>query len=295
MSDRATLSGADVTVVIPTYNRARLIAQALESVQAQTTVVKDIIVVDDGSTDATADVVARFTRADSRVRLVAQANAGANVARNTGIGEARSDWIAFLDSDDRWLPDKIERQIAALRARPEAVASFTGIIAVDGDRELYRYDMPGELTLGELRRHNALGSTSTALVSRAVLEKVGGFDPVLPSCQDWDLWLRLRREGPFAVVTDSLILYDDGPHDRITGNLAKAIEGHRRVFARALADVDDRRERAGIAASHATVLMRIYDRNARRLDTARQAGRALALEPTWPRLKALVRSVVRMV
>lgn len=288
-----TWRGTDVTVVIPTYNRADLIGKSIASVQAQTEPVAAIVVVDDGSTDDTRTLIARHAVADPRITLVEQVNAGANVARNNGVGHAGTALIAFLDSDDRWKPEKIARQLAAWQLRPDAVASFTGILAVDGDRQLYHYDIPADPTLDELRRHNVLGTTSAALVRTDVLRRVGGFDPTLPSCQDWDLWLRLRRAGPFAVVTDSLVLYEDGPHDRITGNPVKAIAGHHAVFAKALADVTGWRARARIRAAHAEVLTRLYRRAGRRASASAQAAKAFVLDPQARYARQLLRALLR--
>lgn len=291
--NRKPWRGDDVTVVIPTWNRADLIGKAIASVQAQTAAVAAIIVVDDGSTDDTRMLVADHARTDPRIALVNQANAGANVARNRGVARAETGLVAFLDSDDRWHADKIARQLAAWNARPDAVASFTGILAVDGDRPLYHYDIPADPSLDDLRRHNALGTTSAAMVRTDVLRDVGGFDPDLPSCQDWDLWLRLRRAGPFAVVTDSLVLYEDGPHERITGNPVKAIAGHRAVFARALSDVTGWRPRARIRAAHAEVMTRLYRRAGRRGAASGQALKALLLDPGLPRARQFARAVLR--
>lgn len=286
-----TWRGRDITVVIPTYNRAALLEQAIASVQAQTEPVGAIIVVDDGSTDDSRERVAALARRDDRIRLLSQANAGANVARNAGIAAATTPLIAFLDSDDRWTPEKMARQLAAWRSRPEAVASFTGILAVDGERALFRYDIPADPSLDDLRRHNALGTTSAALVRADVLREAGGFDPTLPSCQDWDLWLRLRRAGPFAIAQDDLVLYEEGGHDRITGSPAKALAGHRRVFARALQGVTGRRDRRRLRASHAEVLSRLLSRHGRRRDALVQAALAFALDPTRVHLKALVKKL----
>ncbi|MBB3348858.1 glycosyltransferase family A protein [Sphingomonas sp. BK069] len=287
-----TWRGTDVTVVVPTYNRADLIGKSIASIQAQTAPVTAIVIVDDGSTDDTRALVARLAVADPRITLVEQTNAGANVARNNGISHAATALVAFLDSDDRWEPTKIARQLAAWASRPDAVASFTGILAVDGDRPLYHYDIPADPTLDDLRRHNALGTTSAAMVRTDVLRSVGGFDPTLPSCQDWDLWLRLRRAGPFAVVTDSLVLYEDGLHERITGNPVKAIAGHRAVFAKALADVAGWRARARIRASHAEVLTRLFRRHGLRRDALVQAITAAALDPKRTHLRQLARIVL---
>lgn len=275
-----TWTGADVTVIIPTYNRAKLLMQAIESVRAQSVRVGRILIVDDGSTDETVAQVRALVAEDPRIELLVQANAGANAARNAGIATVATALVAFLDSDDRWRPTKLECQLDAWARRPAAVASFTGILAVDGDRQLFHYDVPVDPTLDDLRRHNALGTTSTAVVEVDVLRRVGGFDPGLPSCQDWDLWLRLRREGVFAVVPESLVLYEEGPHDRITSHPRKAAAGHQAVFARALDDVTEPHRRRRIRAAHAEVLSRLYMRHGLRMRAIAQATSAFVLDPS---------------
>lgn len=274
-----TWNGSDVTVVIPTYNRAALLEKAIASVLAQTVQLGAIVVVDDGSTDDSRERVLALAAQDPRIVLQAQSNAGANAARNAGIASATTALIAFLDSDDRWAPEKVARQLDALRSRPEAVASFTGILAVDGERPLYRYDIPADLTLEEIRRHNVLGTTSSLMVRTDVVRTVGGFDPALPSCQDWDLYLRLRRTGPFATVLEDLVFYEDGPHERITNNPGKAVSGHEAVFARALEDVPSRGERRRIQGAHAEVMTRLHLRHRNRQAALREAARAAFLDP----------------
>ena len=267
-----------------------MVGASIDSALAQSVGLHEIIVVDDGSTDNSVAVVAKLAETEPRIRLVEQKNAGANVARNNGIEHATGNWLAFLDSDDRWKPGKLAMQIAALRARPQAIASFTGITAVDGDRKLYDYDMPEEISLFELRRHNALGGTSTALINRDVLRRVGSFDPSLPSCQDWDLWLRLRSEGEFAIVQQSLLYYEDGDHDRITGNFAKAIAGHRQVFRKAIKDVNSLRDWRAIRASHLEVTSRLMHRQGMFRGAAINAAMSLAIYPSRAAARALRKS-----
>src|SRR5215213_6400356 len=112
-----------VAAIIPVYNGASQIQRSIESVLAQTRQVDEVIVIDDGSTDQTADVVRSY---GDRVRLLQQKNAGVAAARNHGMREARSQWIAFLDHDDAWLPEKIEEQLGALEAKPEARVCYSG-------------------------------------------------------------------------------------------------------------------------------------------------------------------------
>ena len=283
--------GTDCSVIIPTYNRRDLLVAAIASVQASTAPVREIIVVDDGSTDDTRSVVTGLAADDARIQLVTQANQGANVARNSGADQAHGAWLAFLDSDDRWEPDKLRRQFQALGEMPGAVASFTGIVAVDGARELYRYDTPATVSLHDIRLHNVLGSTSTVVVRKSAFEQAGGFDPSLPSCQDWDLWLRLRKLGDFAIVQDPLLLYNDGQHGRITGNSRLAALGHQIIFDRIQQEDMSLRQRLEVRASHLAIVARLHQRSGDRIKALKGFGRAFSLYPSLHNAVSLARSL----
>jgi glycosyltransferase involved in cell wall biosynthesis len=214
--------------------------------------------VDDGSTDSTPDVVRKLTLQDSCIRLVRlPESAGASAARNVGVNATQCDWISFLDSDDQWMSQKHDLQKNALANCPEAVASFTGIRYQykDGHDDLAA---PSEITLQALRKHNYLGSTSTAMIRREALIRVGGFDQTLPSCQDWDVWLKLRGIGSFATVPEPLVLFNQTEPVRISRNKEAVFAGHRQLFARILKDVGDRKERRLVAAYHQIRLTQIY-------------------------------------
>lgn len=199
-----------VSVVIPAYNRAATIARAVASALAQDPPPLEVIVVDDGSTDATREVVEAI--ADPRLRLVSQPNAGVSAARNRGIAEARGGLVAFLDSDDEWLPGKLAAQVARFRsAGPRLGLVYTGLesLAADGSRTVHRARHKGWIYRDLLARNVVTGCGSTAMASRAALELVGGFDPALAANEDYDLVLRITRffeadcvPGPFARYHD---------------------------------------------------------------------------------------------
>jgi glycosyltransferase involved in cell wall biosynthesis len=195
---------------------------------------------------------------DSCIRLIQlPESAGASAARNVGVNSTQCDWLSFLDSDDQWMSQKHELQKNALANCPQAVASFTGIRYQheDGHDDLAA---PNEITLQALRKHNYLGSTSTAMIRREALMRVGGFDQTLPSCQDWDVWVKLRRIGSFAIVPDPLVLFNQTEPVRISRNKEAVFAGHRQLFARILKDVGDRKERRLVAAHHQIRLTQIY-------------------------------------
>jgi glycosyltransferase involved in cell wall biosynthesis len=267
--------------VIPVRNRPSLVAAAIASVQQQTLAIDEIIVVDDGSTDATPEVVVRIARHDARVRLVAlPRSAGASAARNAGIAAAAAEWISFLDSDDEWLPRKHEMQARRLAENTDAVASFTGV-RHQGAVDHHDRPAPAHITLQALRRLNYLGTTSCAMARRSTLREVGGFDTSLPSCQDWDLWIKLRRAGAFALVPEPLVIFNHTETVRISRNKAGVLAGHAQLFARILQDAVDPRERRVIAAYHQLRLSQVYHWDFGEPSAAAIAAvRSMALYPT---------------
>lgn len=196
-----------VTAVIPAYNAARFVGAAIQSVLSQTYRDIEIIVVDDGSTDDTAVAVRPFA---DRVRYVRQDNSGVSVARNHGISLSRGEYVALLDADDEWEPEKITVQVSALSDRPESVASFTATTYVDersGTSRVERCRDASDMTAALLVSSSVVGPPSAALIRRRTLAKVGGFDPLLSQSADWDMWLRLAEVGPFAIIDRPLVRY----------------------------------------------------------------------------------------
>jgi glycosyltransferase involved in cell wall biosynthesis len=196
------LAGPRVSAVIPTYNYARYVADAVESALAQCLPGLEVVVVDDGSTDATADVLRRF---GGRIRYVRQENRGLSAARNTGIRVARGRYLAFLDSDDLWLPGKLSEQAAWLDAEPEVGLVYGEALIVDErsteEPTLHSHwaPHPSGWVWPALVRQNVVPSP-TPMVRREVFERVGPFDETLTACEDWDMWIRVSRVCPFAYV-----------------------------------------------------------------------------------------------
>jgi len=217
MSDDALATSGDgprVSVVIPTHNRGELLARAVDSALAQTVDDIEVLVVDDGSIDGTRALIEDY--ADPRVRYLAHdANRGVSAARNTGVEAARGDYVAFLDSDDEWLPRKLDRQLSALDDRGEGwvgaycdVAS-TGLstggrIAAAVSERVFRSAAPREggreLAEALLSMQVFMGPGSTLLVDRDVIASTGGFDEGLSIYEDWDLVLRVLSVGKLAYV-----------------------------------------------------------------------------------------------
>lgn len=220
-----------VSIVMPTRNRAAFLHRAIRSVLAQTETCIELIVVDDASSDETPEIVAQYARADSRVRGVRnEVAAGGGGARNIGIRSGGGKWVAFIDDDDEWLPEKLERQLALMATNLSAVACSCGFeqhFPSGKVRTVYLQDRP---VLEDLLVGSVLGGASMCLCSRAVLNDIGGYDTALRSGQDWDLWTRLREQGEIEVCREVLVRYQahDGP--RISNNMASQYQGARRFY-----------------------------------------------------------------
>jgi glycosyltransferase involved in cell wall biosynthesis len=200
-----------VSALIPTFNSERTLAEAILSVLRQTIGDVEVIVVDDGSADRTVDIARQFeTRHPGRVSCLQQNHAGPYLARNLAAQRARGKYLAFLDSDDAWLPDKLARQIAVMEANPDVVLCHTAMIVVDSAGELVdtfpldrRYQ--GQCFL-RLLVANRL-STSSVLMRREFFHQLGGFDEEFPARGDWELWTRAARCGPLAGLSEPLVRY----------------------------------------------------------------------------------------
>jgi len=212
--------GRDViSAIIPTYNRAAYLQRAIGSVLAQRRSCFELIVVDDGSTDETCALVERLAAgAVIPVRLVRQANRGAAAARNTGIREARGNLLAFLDSDDWWLPEKLTVQAAAMAARPQFLISHTREIWFRGGQRVNqkkKHDPPDGDSFAASLAMCVVGM-STVMVRRELFDRFGVFDESLPCCEDYDLWLRVGCTEPFLLVPEALTGKEGGRPDQLS-------------------------------------------------------------------------------
>jgi glycosyltransferase involved in cell wall biosynthesis len=198
-----------VSVVVPAFNPGRFIVDAIESVLAQTHQGLEIIVVDDASTDGHKELLELYL---PRIRYVRQEHAGSAVARNRGVLLSRGKYIAFLDADDLWVPDKLRKQVDLMEQDADAILIYS---------DFSKSTTPGqggESTL-ELRKHWKAGQeftsllrenfihTSSVLVRKDSLSESGMFDPMLINAQDWDLWIRLARAGKFLFINEVLSHY----------------------------------------------------------------------------------------
>lgn len=202
-----------VCVIIPTYNRCGLIRQCLESVLAQTYKDFEIILVDDGSTDNTAEILSFYK---GRVVTIHAEHEGPSAARNKGIRASQGEFIAFLDSDDLWLPQKLERQMDFIRNQPEVLICQT--------EETW---IRNGVRVNPRKKHQKFSgwifdkclplcivSPSAVMIHRSVFEKVGLFDETLPACEDYDLWLRIAPKYPIFLIDDPLVIKRGGHPDQ---------------------------------------------------------------------------------
>ncbi len=207
---------AHVSVIIPTHNRAGRVGEAIGSVLKQTYRDWELIVVDDGSTDGTAEVVRAFD--DARISYVSQDNRGVSAARNRGIAEARGEFIAFLDSDDRWEPCKLEVQMAFFSAHPDAHICQTEEVWIrNGVRVNPRkkHAKPSGWIFKECLPLCVV-SPSAVMIRRAVFDAIGLFDEALVAAEDYDLWLRASLHYEIATLPDALTIKVGGHDDQLS-------------------------------------------------------------------------------
>ena len=279
-----------ISVIIPTYNRARSIRRAVEGVLAQTYREIEVIVVDDASTDDSVAIVERLAAADARVRLIRQArNGGAARARTAGVAAASAALIAFQDSDDNWLPDKLETQMRLLASLPEAyVAVFCPeiIYGRDGEGRHKRYGprraacVPGPglaIESGDLSGHFLRANIATLqsmLIKKAAFEAAGGFDLRLRNNEDWDFNIRLSRQGPIGFGEAPLLVVFDSP-DGISKNRRSSVASQVRIFSKLRRMEVDRAGRA-VLTGHAVGVARLLLRFGRPRAARRYLGWAMA-------------------
>ncbi len=204
-----------VSVIIPTFNRAVLLKRALKSVYKQTLSEYEVIVIDDGSTDDSAEMIqAEFPD----VHYYYQSNSGVSSARNKGLDVAKGEWVAFLDSDDEWLPGKLEKQFSLLELSPEQKVCHTEEIWIRNG-----------VRVNQMKKHRKTGgwifpqclplcamSPSSIVVHRSVFDDVGFFDVELPACEDYDLWLRITSKYPVLYIEEPQILKYGGHEDQLS-------------------------------------------------------------------------------
>ena len=197
-----------ISVIIPVYNGAKTIKETIESVLVQTWQDFEIIVIDDGSTDSTLEVIKSIP--DSRIKLFSYENTGPSASRNRGISHAAGEFIAFLDADDLWKPDKLEAQLKALQDIPEAVVAYSWTNHIDESGQFLRNGSQIVVNGNAYERLllvNFFEHGSNPLIRKQALLEVGGFDESLRQGEDWEMWLRLAARYDFVAVPLPQIFY----------------------------------------------------------------------------------------
>jgi len=207
-----------ISIIIPTFNRRDYITIALDSVLKQTYKDYEIIIIDDGSTDDTKKVLEPY---QDKIRYFYQENQGIPATRNRGIREAQGNYIAFLDSDDYWRPQKLEQQIACFRENPHYGMVAIRCSSISPDGRLREKNRPGKSgwVLTDLFKANFI-RTSSAMIKKECFDTVGMFDELLPECEEYDLWLRIAKKYPVGFINDPLAVYTDNPKGVSTDSLA---------------------------------------------------------------------------
>ena len=213
-----------ISVVIPTFNRLIYLERAIKSVLNQTISVNEIIIVDDGSDDGTSEFIHSNY---PNLKYIFQSNSGVSAARNTGIKAASSNWIAFLDSDDAWVTNKIQKQITELELNPEMNFCHSNEIWIRNGKEIKQKNTHKKF--GGFIFDKCLDkcriSPSTVICRRSLLIKLNGFDEDLAICEDYDLWLRITSDNPVIYIEKPLIIKYGGHQDQLSRN-SEGIESY---------------------------------------------------------------------
>ena len=270
-----------VSAVIPTFNRAWALGRAVDSVLAQAYEPLELIVVDDGSTDGTPELLAPLA-AQGRLVLIRQPNRGVSAARNAGLGAARGSLLAFLDSDDEWLPGKIEAQADFLGRYPDQVLVQTQERWFRGGRRVNpgrRHRKPaGDIFIPSLGL--CLISPSAVMLRRSLLDEVGLFDENLPAAEDYDLWLRVLARHPAGLIDRELVIRHGGRPDQLSAR--PALDRWRILALEKILRADLSPERRRAAEAELARRRAIYQagRQKRHQGSALDQGAALDPRPT---------------
>jgi glycosyltransferase involved in cell wall biosynthesis len=270
-----------ISVIIPAYNVADFVREAVESALAQTFRDIEVIVVDDGSTDGSTDTLSDLY--DPRLRIVRMGHGGSAAARNAGLRQATGGLVAFLDADDSWPPQNLERQYAYLENHPEVDMTFGHSLLVDEAGRSLGFkssSCAGTISLSRLLRTNEIGNGSCLLLRREALDRAGWFDPKLSACVDIDVWMRVAglRPGNTVAIPEVLTFYRrrkgqiSGDWRRMETGYLQLLEGLRRVAP----DVVQREENRSRAGRY-----RYYARLAREAGEPFTAARLLATAFCW--------------
>ena len=212
---KKTMSKPLVSIIIPTFNRDYCLAESISSVLDQSFTHFELIVVDDGSTDKTLEVIKKFPGIQT---IHLQENRGVSFARNRGLEQAQGDWIAFLDSDDLWEKGKLEAQVQWIESHPDCQAVYTDEVWIRNGVRVNPMNKHRKYS-GDIFSHClplCIVSPSSVLLRAQLLNALGGFDESMPVCEDYDLWLRIAKHYPFHFIEEKLIIKRGGHEDQLS-------------------------------------------------------------------------------
>ncbi|MEQ9670965.1 glycosyltransferase [Coleofasciculus sp. G2-EDA-02] len=291
-----------ISVIIPVYNAEATIQETTQSVLNQTLSDLELIVINDGSQDSTLEIVSSIP--DPRIKVFSYPNSGPQKSRNRGIEKATGEYLAFLDADDLWTPDKLDAQFQALQTHPEAAVAYSWTDWIDEKGQFWRrgtYISASGDVQAKLLLIDFIGSGSNPLIRRQALEKVGNFDESLVGGQDWDMWLRLAACYPFAVVPKPQVLYRKSlSSNSWSNNVERQEKGFENVISKALEQAPESiKSLKGdiISNRYKCLVVDALERPSSRqrgLTAARFLWIALRNDPSLIQARVLVKVVLRM-
>jgi glycosyltransferase involved in cell wall biosynthesis len=278
-----------VSVIIPTYNRASLLERAIQSVLQQKGFAGELLIVDDGSTDETAEVVNDISSPDNiQIRYHRRiSNCGPASARNFGVSVAKHPLIAFLDSDDHWFPDKMKRQLEVLQKNPEFRICHTGEKWLRRGVHLNQKNIH-KPRHGDIFAHClklcAVGM-STVVIYKSLFIECGGFDTSLPCCEDYDLWIRLSCYHKFLLLPDPLIVKEGGRVDQLSHMYRVGMDQYR-IYAleKLIQNESLQREQLQLAINELTEKCRVYGSGCIKHGQAERGRRYLSIPEKYKKL-----------
>ena len=291
-----------ISVIIPVYNGEKTIGETIKSVCEQDFTDWELIIIDDGSTDSTLRVIERIV--DSRIKVFSFPNGGQAISRNRGIAKAKGEYIAFLDADDLWTPDKLECQILALEENPQAAVAYSWVDWIDESGNFIQrgsyVNFAGNV-YENILLINFFGNGSNPLICKQALEKVGGFETSLIPAEDWDMWIKLAAHYPFALVPKSQVLYRLSSTSQST-NIRKLETATLKVIEKAFAQAPESLQyikKASLANIHKYLIYKVLENKPERrkgIIALRLLGQLLKYEPklsTFPvSYKVILKSLV---
>jgi glycosyltransferase involved in cell wall biosynthesis len=224
-----------ISIIIPVYNGEKTILETIQSVLNQTFKDFEILIINDGSTDSTLEVIASIP--NSNIKVFSYPNTGVSASRNRGIALASGEYISFIDADDLWTPDKLEAQLKALQENPQAAVAYSWTDWIDESGTVINGGCHHKIS-GNVYAHlilaDFIGSGSNPLIRKSALLELNGFDQSVPPAEDWDMWLRLAAHYLFTVVPQAQILYRIS-HQSASCNVLKMEQSSLKVIQKAIA------------------------------------------------------------